>query len=81
VLRAAAQLGVPPSACVLIGDIGADVEAAAAAGARGILVPTARTRPAEIRAAELSAAAEVAPDLTTAVELALTMHRDAEVPA
>ena len=33
------------------GDIGADVGAAVAAGAQGILVPTARTMPAEIEAA------------------------------
>lgn len=67
VTAAAAQLGVPPGRCVVIGDIGADVVAAAAAGARGILVPTARTRPVEIRSA-----AEVAPDIGTAVELALS---------
>ena len=34
----------------MVGDIGADVEAAAAAGP-GVLVPTAVTRPAEIEAA------------------------------
>jgi HAD superfamily hydrolase (TIGR01662 family) len=63
---AATQLGVPVDHCVVIGDTGADVTAAAAAGARGILVPTDRTlRP------EIQAAAEVAPDITTAVELAL----------
>ncbi|MGH3915521.1 MAG: HAD-IIIA family hydrolase, partial [Pseudonocardiaceae bacterium] len=67
VKAAATQLGVPAERCVVIGDIGADIAAAAAAGARGILVPTARTRPAEIRAA-----AEVAPDLGAAVELALS---------
>jgi HAD superfamily hydrolase (TIGR01662 family) len=64
---AAAQLGVPVDRCVVIGDIGADVAAAAAAGARGILVPTRRTLRPEIRAAT-----EVAPDITTAVELALS---------
>ena len=39
--RAAARLGVDPSECAVIGDIGADVGAALAAGARPILVPTA----------------------------------------
>jgi histidinol-phosphate phosphatase family protein len=64
---AAGQLGVLVDRCVVIGDTGADVTAAAAAGARGILVPTDRTlRP------EIQAAAEVAPDITTAVELALS---------
>jgi beta-phosphoglucomutase-like phosphatase (HAD superfamily) len=66
VLRAAARLGVDPRACAVIGDIGADVEAARAAGARGVLVPTARTRPAEV-----AGAAEVAPDLAAAIELLL----------
>jgi histidinol-phosphate phosphatase family protein len=62
VLAAAERLGVEPRACVLIGDIGADVEAARAAGARGVLVPTAATRPAEVAAAPL-----VCRDLATAV--------------
>jgi histidinol-phosphate phosphatase family protein len=64
--RAAAELGVDPARCVVIGDIGADVDAARAAGARGILVPTPVTRAEEIAAAE-----EVAPDLMAAVERAL----------
>jgi histidinol-phosphate phosphatase family protein len=51
VLDAARWLGVQPEHCVLIGDIGSDLEAAAAAGARGILVPTEQTRPEEIEAA------------------------------
>jgi len=57
----------------VIGDIGADVEAARAAGARGILVPTAQTRREEVEAAE-----EVAPDLLSAVRLVLA---DARVEA
>jgi histidinol-phosphate phosphatase family protein len=61
--RAAAALGVDPRGCVLIGDIGSDVEAARAAGARGVLVPTAVTRPGEV-----AAAAEVAPSLGAAVD-------------
>jgi histidinol-phosphate phosphatase family protein len=64
---AAAALGVPVDRCVVIGDTGADITAAAAAGARGILVPTARTLRQEIRTA-----AEVALDITAAVELALS---------
>jgi histidinol-phosphate phosphatase family protein len=51
VLRAARELGVDPARCAVIGDIGADVEAARAAGARAILVPTPRTRPEEVAAA------------------------------
>ena len=37
VLRAAELLGVPPFQCAVIGDIGADVRAATAAGAVGVL--------------------------------------------
>jgi histidinol-phosphate phosphatase family protein len=66
VLRAAARLGVDPRRCAVVGDIGADVEAARAVGARGILVPTARTRHEEVEAAD-----EVAPDLERAVDLLL----------
>jgi HAD superfamily hydrolase (TIGR01662 family) len=66
VLRAAEQLGVPPYQCAVIGDIGADVRAAIAAGAVGVLVPTEVTRHDEIDAAEL-----VAVDLKTAVELVI----------
>ncbi|MEU0662452.1 D-glycero-alpha-D-manno-heptose-1,7-bisphosphate 7-phosphatase [Streptomyces lavendulocolor] len=46
-------LGVRPRECVLIGDIGSDMGAARAAGARGVLVPTARTLPEEVAAAPL----------------------------
>ena len=38
--RAARRLGVDPRECVVIGDIGADVDAAHAAGARAVIVPT-----------------------------------------
>jgi histidinol-phosphate phosphatase family protein len=66
-IRAAARrLGVDVRRCVVIGDIGSDVEAAHAAGARAVLVPTAVTRPDEVAAAPM-----VAGDLVTAVELAL----------
>jgi len=56
VLAAAAELGVDPRRCAVIGDIGADVEAARAAGARSVLVPTAATRGYEVRAAPERAA-------------------------
>ena len=61
---AAAALGVDVEGCVVIGDIGADVEAARRAGARGILVPTGATRHEEITAADV-----VAGDLGAAVDL------------
>jgi histidinol-phosphate phosphatase family protein len=67
VRQAAEELGVDPSRCVVIGDTGADVEAARAAGARGVLVPAARTRPEEVRQAEL-----VAASLVDAVDLVMT---------
>jgi histidinol-phosphate phosphatase family protein len=66
VLDAAKALGVPPERCALVGDIGADIEAAAAAGARGVLVPSPATRREEIEAAP-----EVAPTLGAAVDLLL----------
>lgn len=64
VRQAAAALGVEPSQCAVVGDIGADVEAASAAGARSVLVPTPATRMSEVEAAP-----EVAPSLAAAVEL------------
>lgn len=67
--QAARELGVRPDQCVLIGDIGADVDAALAAGARAVLVPTPETRVAEIDRAQLLAA--VAPTLTDAVRLSV----------
>jgi len=60
VRQAARDLGVRPEECVVVGDIGSDVEAARSAGARGILVPTEVTRPAEIHG-------EVAANLLDAV--------------
>lgn len=56
VLDAAADLGVDPAETVVVGDIGADVGAAHAAGARAVLVPTAVTRPQEVAAAPVVAA-------------------------
>jgi HAD superfamily hydrolase (TIGR01662 family) len=60
--EAAARLRVAPEECVVIGDTGADVDAARAAGARAVLVPNAVTRREEIEQAS-----EVAPDLASAV--------------
>ncbi|AIV40139.1 MULTISPECIES: HAD-IIIA family hydrolase [unclassified Curtobacterium] len=71
VLDAARRLGLDPSEIVVVGDIGADVGAAAAAGAQGVLVPTPRTRAEEVEAAET-----VAGSLDDAVSLVL-----ARVPA
>ncbi|HMJ35064.1 MAG TPA: HAD-IIIA family hydrolase [Baekduia sp.] len=65
-LAAAAALGVDPLRCAMIGDIGADMEAARAAGMRAILVPTADTRPEEV-----AAAPERAATFTAAVDLLL----------
>jgi D-glycero-D-manno-heptose 1,7-bisphosphate phosphatase len=62
VLAAARRLGVAPQRMALIGDIGADVEAATAAGAASVLVPTPVTRPEEVAAAPV-----VRPDLVAAV--------------
>jgi len=56
VKRALAEAGVVPDRAVLIGDIGSDVEAAAAAGVASILVPTPITRAEEVRAAPQVAA-------------------------
>jgi histidinol-phosphate phosphatase family protein len=64
--QAAAQLGVAPHRCAVIGDIGADVEAALAARARPVLVPTERTRREEILSAP-----EVAATFAEAVETLL----------
>ncbi|PZF59680.1 haloacid dehalogenase [Curtobacterium sp. MCSS17_008] len=71
VLDAAERLGLDPAELVVVGDIGADVGAAVAAGAQGILVPTPRTRTEEVEAA-----GTVAGSLDEAVSLVL-----ARVPA
>jgi histidinol-phosphate phosphatase family protein len=76
VLRAASHLGVTPGRCALVGDVGADVEAARAAGARPVLVPTPSTRPEEI-----AAAPEVAASLDEAVDRLLGVEsRDGHPP-
>ncbi|MER7115801.1 HAD-IIIA family hydrolase [Saccharomonospora azurea] len=71
VLRAAQELGVDVRRCVVVGDIGSDVEAALTAGARAILVPTARTLPDEVELARRHAV--IAPDVATAARLALEL--------
>ena len=68
ILDTCAALGVPPRACVVVGDIGADLAAATAAGALSIMVPTPVTRRAEVEAAPV-----VATDLHTAAELAVDL--------
>jgi len=60
---AAEQLGVAPREVVVVGDIGADVRAAEAAGATGVLVPNAQTRHEEV-----VAAARTAGSITDAVD-------------
>jgi HAD superfamily hydrolase (TIGR01662 family) len=72
-VRAAADdLGTTPERCVMIGDIGGDVDAALAAGASAVLVPTPSTR-----AEEVAGAPSVADTLPDAVELVL---RRADLP-
>jgi histidinol-phosphate phosphatase family protein len=67
VLDALDRLGVAPSRAALIGDIGSDVEAARAAGVRGVLVPTRDTDHAEVAAA----GPDVAVNLRHAVDVLL----------
>jgi D-glycero-D-manno-heptose 1,7-bisphosphate phosphatase len=74
VLAAARALGVPVADTVVIGDIGADLGAAAAAGARAVLVPTPVTRREEVDQAAWTAAT-----LADAVALALELPRS-DVP-
>lgn len=63
VKQALADAGVPPERAVMIGDIGADVDAALAAGVGSYLVPTAVTLLEEV-----TAAPRVAGTLTDAVD-------------
>jgi ADP-heptose:LPS heptosyltransferase len=76
---AAAAIGVPAHRCVVVGDIGTDMQAALAAGASGVLVPTPQTLPGEI-----AAAPAVAEHLLGAVEWILyrqTLGAPAAAPA
>jgi HAD superfamily hydrolase (TIGR01662 family) len=66
VRSACRKLGVQPSESALIGDIGSDVQAAEAAGAIGVLVPTPVTLPEEVSGSRF-----VARDLAAAVGLLL----------
>lgn len=70
ILAAAEKLGVPPHRLLVVGDIGSDMSAARAAGALGVLVPTAVTRPAETAAAR-----HVRPTLPATVDFLLDLHR------
>ncbi|MFF1830025.1 D-glycero-alpha-D-manno-heptose-1,7-bisphosphate 7-phosphatase [Paenarthrobacter sp. NPDC058040] len=73
--KACEALRIRPSEAAVIGDIGADVLAAKAAGARAVLVPTPVTREEEIEAADV-----VANDLWQAVELLLAAAGPATTP-
>lgn len=61
--KALADLGLSAEECAVVGDIGADVAAAQAAGARALLIPTSVTRSDEVQAAP-----EVCRDLGAAVD-------------
>jgi len=67
---AARLLDVDASRCVVIGDIGADMEAASRAGALGVLVPTPATLPHEVAQARL-----VRSHLAAAVDVVLVARR------
>jgi histidinol-phosphate phosphatase family protein len=69
-LEAAARLGVSPDRCLMIGDVAADVQAAQAAGAAAVLVPTPRTEPEDVRMAPATAAS-----VDAAVERAMEAGR------
>ncbi|WP_420907379.1 D-glycero-alpha-D-manno-heptose-1,7-bisphosphate 7-phosphatase, partial [Streptomyces scabichelini] len=71
ILAACERLGVSAERTTVIGDIGADMAAARAAGARGVLVPTPITRPEEIETADTTA-----PDLLAAVRLVQSAGSD-----
>jgi HAD superfamily hydrolase (TIGR01662 family) len=66
IVAAAQALGTTPGRCVVVGDIGRDMDAALAAGATGVLVPTPVTL-----AAEVAAAPHTAAGLTAAADLIL----------
>jgi histidinol-phosphate phosphatase family protein len=72
IIEAAERLGVRPERCAVVGDIAADVQAAQAAGAIAILVPTERTEAEDVRRAPL-----VASSLAAAVDLLLGAEANA----
>jgi histidinol-phosphate phosphatase family protein len=63
IVQAARAFGIAPDECAVIGDIGSDVDAAHAAGAHAVLVPTPVTLRDEIERAPI-----VCTDLLQAVE-------------
>ncbi|MGP4032134.1 D-glycero-alpha-D-manno-heptose-1,7-bisphosphate 7-phosphatase [Pseudarthrobacter sp. 1C304] len=73
--RACRRLGISPAEAAYVGDIGSDVEAARAAGVRGVMVPTPLTLPAEVEAAP-----EVAADLRSAIDLLLPAPSRRNIP-
>lgn len=82
VLEAAARLGVRPEDCVVIGDIAADVQAAQAAGAAAILVPTERTEAEDLRRSpRVAATIEAAVDLLLGAEQPLQRPALSAVPS
>jgi histidinol-phosphate phosphatase family protein len=72
VIAAARELRVRPAEIVVVGDIGSDMAAARAAGARAVLVPTPATRPEEV-AATAADGLPVARDLHAAVDAVLEL--------
>jgi D-glycero-D-manno-heptose 1,7-bisphosphate phosphatase len=72
IVNACLRLGIATADAAYIGDIGSDVAAADAAGARSVLVPTPVTCTAEVEAAPV-----VAAHLAAAVELLLSSHAGA----
>jgi histidinol-phosphate phosphatase family protein len=66
VLEACRLLDVDPQDALVVGDIGSDMAAASAAGARAVMVPTAATRQQEV-----ADAPQVARSLSEIVELIL----------
>jgi histidinol-phosphate phosphatase family protein len=73
ILRASKKLGVEPNEVAVLGDIGADVQAALSAGATPVLIPTAHTRVEEVRSAPY-----VAPTVSDAVALLFVDDRSAK---
>ena len=66
VRRAAQRLSLDTAECVVVGDMGTDMEAARRAGAGCILIPTPATRAEDVTRAEI-----VARDLAHAVDVIL----------
>ncbi|RSM38978.1 haloacid dehalogenase [Actinoplanes sp. ATCC 53533] len=78
---AAAALGETPRRCVVLGDRLRDVAAGSAAGASGILIPTASTPHADIRAASTVAVSlHAAADLIIARRQPPTGRRNSRSP-